>query len=225
MLYVVATPIGNLDDLSSRAIEVLKKVNLILCEDTRVTKKLLARFKIPNNTISYHQHSKLKKLEYILDKIKQGGEIALVSDAGTSCISDPGSKLIDYLVNNIPNLKVIPIPGPSALISALSISGFPADKFVFMGFPPHKKKRNKFFKEISKEKKTIVFYESVYRIKKTLEELKNVLNKGRKIIICRELTKKFETIYRGNMKEIIKQINSLSKEEFKGEFVIVIDKK
>ena len=225
MLYIIATPIGNLNDLSFRAIEILKEVDLVLCEDTRVTKKLLTRFEISKLTISYHQHSKLTKLKYILEQIKQGNKIALVSDAGTPCISDPGAKLIDYLLENIPELQIIPIPGPSALISALSISGFSANKFIFFGFPPIKKKRNKYFQEVSKEKKTVVFYESIHRIKKTLEELKNVLDSERKIVVCRELTKKFETIYRGNIKEVIEQINSLPEEEFKGEFVVVIENK
>jgi len=225
MLYIVATPIGNLDDLSSRAIKTLKEVDLIICEDTRVTRKLLAHFQISKNTISYHQHSKLTKLEYILEQIKQGKKIALVSDAGTPSISDPGAKLIDYLLENIPELKIVSIPGPSALISALSISGFSADKFIFFGFPPNKKKRKKFFQEVSDTKKTIVFYESIHRIKKTLEELKDVLEVERKIVVCRELTKKFETVYRGNIEEIIEQINSLPKEEFKGEFVVVIENK
>jgi len=225
MLYIVATPIGNLDDLSFRALKVLKEVDLILCEDTRVTKKLLNHFEISKNTISYHQHSKLNKLEYILEEIKKGKELALVSDAGTPCISDPGSKLIDYLLDNLPNLKIISIPGPSALISALSVSGFPVDKFVFLGFPSIKKKRNKFFKNASNIKRTFALYESIYRIVKTLEDLKNVLDIERRVVVCRELTKKFETIYRGNIKEVIEQINLLPKEELRGEFVIVVEGK
>ena len=225
MLYILATPIGNLDDLSFRALKVLKEVDLILCEDTRVTKKLLTHFQISKPTISYHQHSKLTKLEYILKEIKVGKDLALVSDAGTPCISDPGAKLINYLLENLPDLKIISIPGPSALISALSISGFSVDKFIFLGFPPNKKKRKKFFKEVSDIKKTVVFYESIHRIKKTLDNLKDVLEIERKVIVCRELTKKFETVYRGNIEKIIEQINSLPKEELRGEFVIVIDKK
>ena len=225
MLYILATPIGNLDDLSFRALKVLKEVDLILCEDTRVTKKLLTHFQISKPTISYHQHSKLTKLEYILKEIKDGKDLALVSDAGTPCISDPGAKLINYLLENLPDLKIISIPGPSALISALSISGFSVDKFIFLGFPPNKKKRKKFFKEVSDIKKTVVFYESIHRIKKTLDNLKDVLEIERKVIVCRELTKKFETVYRGNIEKIIEQINSLPKEELRGEFVIVIDKK
>ena len=225
MLYIIATPIGNLNDLSFRALETLKEVDLILCEDTRVTKKLLTSFKIPKPTVSYHQHSKLTKLKYILEEVRKGKNFALVSDAGTPCISDPGAKLITYLIEQIPDLKIVSIPGPSALISALSVSGFLANKFIFLGFPPIKKKRNKYFQEIVKLKQTIVFYESIHRIIKTLENLKDVLDSERKVVVCRELTKKFETIYRGNIEEIIKQINSLPKEELRGEFVIVIDKK
>ena len=215
MLYIIATPIGNLKDISQRAIETLKEVDLILCEDTRVTKKLLIRYDIFKPTISYHQHSNLTKNKYILEQLKQEKEIALVSDAGTPTISDPGAKLIEYLIKELPDLKIIPIPGPSALITALSISGFSADKFIFLGFPPIKKKRNKFFKELKDLKQVSVFYESPHRILKTLNEL---IDFDRQIVVCRELTKKFETVYRGNINEIIEQV------KVKGEFVIVINK-
>jgi len=213
MLYIIATPIGNLKDISQRAIEVLKEVDSILCEDTRVTRKLLLRYEISKPTTSYHQHSKLNKLEYILKQLKQGKDLALVSDAGTPTISDPGAKLINYLIEELPELKIIPIPGPAALISALSISGFSADKFIFLGFPPIKKKRNKFFLGLKELKFTVVFYESPHRILKTLNEL---IDLDRQIVVCRELTKKFETVYRGDVKEIIEQVKP------KGEFVIVI---
>ena len=221
-LYVIATPIGNLSDLSFRSLDVLKDVDLILCEDTRVTKKLLARYKIHRPTTSYHRHSKLTKNKYILEELKQGKNLALVSDAGTPNISDPGAKLIDYLIKELPSLKIIPIPGPSALITALSISGFSADKFIFYGFPPIKKKRKKFFQEIVDSKYMVVFYESPHRILKTLGELEVILDSQRKIVVCRELTKKFETIYRGNIKEIIEQINS---DKIKGEFVVIVNNK
>ena len=141
MLYIIATPIGNLKDISQRAIETLKEVDLILCEDTRVTKKLLIRYDIFKPTISYHQHSNLTKNKYILEQLKQEKEIALVSDAGTPTISDPGAKLIEYLIKELPDLKIIPIPGPSALITALSISGFSADKFIFFRIPSYKKEK------------------------------------------------------------------------------------
>ncbi len=229
-LYVIATPIGNLNDLSFRALEILKEVDLILCEDTRVTKKLLSRYQISEPTISYHQHSKLVKNRYILEQLKQNRDLALVSDAGTPTISDPGAKLISYLTKELPGLKIIPIPGPSALIAALSISGFSADKFVFLGFPPAKKKRKKFFEQIISSKYTVVFYESPHRILKTLQELFVILRspeateESRKIVVCRELTKKFETVYRGNIEEVIEQIeNPPAGGKIKGEFVIVIN--
>jgi len=219
-LYIVATPIGNLKDVSFRAIETLKEVDLILCEDTRVTKKLLDHYGISNSVISYHQHSKLNKNEYILEQLKEGKDLALVSDAGTPLISDPGAKLIEFLLERLSDLKVIPIPGPSALISALSILGFSADKFIFLGFPPAKKKRKKFFEEVAASKYTVVFYESCHRIIKTLLEMENVLVQDRQIVVCRELTKKFETIYRGDAKEVIEKIKN---DKIKGEFVVVVE--
>lgn len=222
ILYVVATPIGNLGDFSLRGLRILKEVDLILCEDTRTTKKLLARYQISQPTISYHQHSRLTKIKYILEQLKRSRDLALVSEAGTPGISDPGVKLIDYLVKQLPDLKIVPIPGPSALITALSATGLPADKFIFLGFPPTKKKRKKFFEEISQAKYTIVFYESPHRILKTLQELEGVLDSQRQLVVCRELTKKFETIYRGNIQEIIEQIN---KDKIKGEFVVIVGNK
>jgi 16S rRNA (cytidine1402-2'-O)-methyltransferase len=229
-LYIIATPIGNLEDLSLRALRVLKEVDLILCEDTRTTKKLLTHYQISKPTTSYHQHSRLTKIEYILRQLKQGKNLALVSEAGTPSISDPGAKLISYLIDCLPNLKIIPIPGPSALIAALSIAGLPADKFIFLGFPPAKKKRKKFFEEVAQAKYTIVFYESCHRILKTLNELSVILrepkateeSRNRHVVVCRELTKKFETIYRGKIEEVIEQIK---KDKIKGEFVVVIGNK
>lgn len=207
-LYIVATPIGNLKDITLRALRVLEKVDLILCEDTRVTKKLLNYYNIKTPVESYHQHSKLRKVNYILNLLKQEKNLALVSDSGTPGISDPGSKLIELASD------IIPVPGSSAVTAAASISGFPMDKFIFMGFPPHKKGRNKFFKEVVESKYPVILYESPYRIIKTLNELKDF-----EVVVCRELTKKFETIYRGKAEDIIKQIKP------KGEFVIVINKK
>lgn len=218
VLYLIATPIGNLEDISLRALGILKSVDLILCEDTRITRKLLERYQIKKPLVSYHQHSRIKKERYILEQLEKNKDLALVSDAGTPTISDPGAKLISYLLENLPDLEVIPIPGPCALIAALSVSGFPADKFVFLGFPPNKRKRKKFFKQIEKAKQTVVFYESPHRILKTLRELNSDLS----IILCRELTKKFEITYRGKAQEII---GELEKEKIRGEFVVVINKK
>lgn len=223
-LYIVATPIGNLEDISLRALRILSEVDFILCEDTRVTKKLLERYSIKTPTISYHQHSRLKKIEYIIQLLKEGKNLALVSDAGTPGISDPGWKLINESMNQCNNITIIPVPGPSALTAAASVSGFPMDKFVFLGFPPNKKKRKKFFEEIIAAKYPVIFYESPYRIIKTLNDLKEIMkqrNRKAGITVCRELTKKFETVYRGTIDEVLGQ---LKKEEIKGEFTVVIGK-
>ena len=227
-LFIVATPIGNLEDISLRAIRVLKEVDIILCEDTRVTRKLLSRYDIKTSVLSYHQHSQLKKVNYIADLLEKGKNLALVSDSGTPGISDPGNKLIEFLVKGNINVVIIPIPGCSALISAASISGFPMDKFSFLGFPPHKKKRNKFFEELLHQlvdlKHPVIFYESPHRIIKTLEEIGNKsqeVNFNLQVIVCRELTKKFETIYRGTINEVIKKIKD---DKIKGEFTIIIYK-
>ncbi len=227
-LFIVATPIGNLEDISLRAIRVLKEVDIILCEDTRVTRKLLSRYNIETSVLSYHQHSQLKKVNYIVDLLKKGKNLALVSDSGTPGISDPGNKLIEFLIKENIDVSIIPIPGCSALISAASISGFPMDRFTFLGFPPHKKKRNKFFEELLRQlvdlKHPVIFYESPHRIIKTLEEISKKseeINLNLQVIVCRELTKKFETIYRGTIDEVVKKIKD---DKIKGEFTIIIYK-
>jgi len=217
-LFIISTPIGNLRDITIRAIDVLKNVDLILCEDTRQTQKLLDRYEIKKPSLSYHQHSKLKKVEDIIKMLEDGKVLALVSDAGTPGISDPGNFLISKIVENQKDIQIIPIPGPSALVAAASISGFPMDKFSFLGFPPVKKKRNKFFKELEELKHPVIIYESPYRIIKTLTELPE----DREVVVCRELTKKFETIYRGMTGKIIELIG---KSELKGEFVVVLNGK
>jgi len=221
-LYIIATPIGNLEDLSFRALRILSEVDLILCEDTRVTKKLLDHYQIKTLTLSYHQHSQLKKVDYILDLLKQNKNLVLVSDAGTPGVSDPGNKLISTIITS-PGLvvKIVPVPGPSAVTAAASISGFPMDKFIFLGFPPTKRKRKKFFEEIVNSKYPVIFYESPYRILKTLKELISFINE-REIVVCRELTKKFETVYRGEIEEVIKEVE---KDKIKGEFVVVVEGK
>ena len=220
MIYIVATPIGNLDDISRRALDTLHAVDFILSEDTRVTKKLLNHFKIETATIGYHEHSKLTKMDYIAELLLAGKNLALVSDAGTPGISDPGNRLIEYLLKKIPNLKILPIPGPNAAVSALSVSGFPTDEFLFLGFPPHKKGREKFFKEIAEMNRTVVFYESPHRILKALEQMEKFLPPNRRVVICRELTKMFETIYRWTVGNIRLKIHPV---EIRGEFVIIVD--
>lgn len=223
-LYIVATPIGNLEDITLRALTTLKTVDLILGEDTRVTKKLLDHFGITTPTMSYHQHSTETRKREIRNLLVAGNNLALVTDAGTPGISDPGNELIgqltmDYRQEPIDRrpLTIVPIPGPSAVIAALSICGFPTDKFLFLGFPPHKKKRKKFFEEVRDAKRTVAFYESNHRIKKTLGELSKILSPETKLCVCRELTKKFESVYRGTIAEIM-----AANIPEKGEFVVVV---
>ena len=224
-LYIVATPIGNLEDITLRAVSVLNSVDLILAEDTRVTRVLLDKYNIQTKLISYHQHSDDKKIQEITDLLKEDKNLALVSDAGTPGINDPGNFLISQLLKEIPDLKIVPIPGSNAAIAALSISGFPTDGFVYLGFPPHKKSRQKFFKDIGQREETVVFYESKYRILKALEELKEISQiSGRNIVVARELTKQFETIYRGTVDEVLNKLN-LNKQNLLGEFVVVINQK
>ena len=217
MLSIVATPIGNLGDITLRALEILKSADIILCEDTRVTKKLLSYYEITTPTMSYHQHSDEKKISEILSLLADGKHLALVTDAGTPGISDPGNKLIADIHTQMPDVSTVPIPGPSAVIAALSISGFPTDKFIFMGFPPHKKGRETFFREVAEAKYTVALYESNHRILKAISQLEKVLDAKREVVICRELTKKFETVYRGSMAEVSKMEMSE-----KGEFVVVV---
>jgi 16S rRNA (cytidine1402-2'-O)-methyltransferase len=226
ILYIVATPIGHLKDISLRALEVLREVDLILCEDTRVTKKLLDRYGIRTSTLSYHQHSKLTKIDYILELLKEGKNLALVSDAGTPGISDPGNLLVNEVIKRLSDeVKIVSIPGPSAVTAAASISGSPMDKFLFLGFPPTKRKRKKFFEEVVNSKYPVLFYESPYRIIKSLRDLRETdakldAKQMRNIVVCRELTKKFETIYRGKIEEVIEKIE---KDKIKGEFVIIVE--
>lgn len=223
MLYIVATPIGNLEDITLRAVNVLSNADTILAEDTRVTKILLDRYNIKKNLISYHEHSGPKKIDEIIELLKSGKNLALVTDAGTPGINDPGNFLIHRILKEIPELKIVPVPGPNAAVVALSVSGFPSDEFVFLGFPPHKKGRQTFFKRIGNISETIVFYESKHRIIKTLENLRDLsLLESRKIIVVRELTKQFETIYRGTIEEVLAE---LTRGNILGEFAIVINAK
>ncbi len=218
-LYIVATPIGNLDDITTRALEVLKSVDLVLCEDTRRTKNLLMHFGITTSTLSYHHHSDLKKIDQILELLGKGKELALVSDAGTPGVSDPGGKLIEEVINRFGEaVSVVPIPGCSAVIAAASIAGLSMDRFTFFGFPPSKKKRNKFFEEVMTSKYPVVIYESPHRISKTLKEIMGH-DESRWVVVCRELTKKFETIHRGSAREVFDKVE---KDKIKGEFTIII---
>jgi len=215
-LYIVATPIGNLQDITLRALETLKQSEAIFCEDTRHTKNLLANFDIKKKTFSLHQHSNESSYEKVLEQLALG-DVSYVSDAGTPGISDPGGKLVEYVA--LRGIKVIPMPGASAITTALSISGFPTDKFLFLGFMPHKGK-TKTFKQIEESKITVAFYESTHRIIKTLEQMKEFVG-DRRIVVARELTKQFETVYRGTTPEVISELEDM----YKGEFVVIVSSK
>lgn len=215
ILYVVATPIGNLEDISLRAIRTLKEVDLIAAEDTRHTKKLLNAYKISTPLVSLHEHNEKEKSELIISKINSGMNVAYVSDAGTPSVSDPGHYLIGFAQDE--NIRVIPIPGPSAVITALSVSGFSADRFLFCGFmPARENQRRKFMESLKDEEITIVFYESPMRFLASLKTLQEVLG-DREIVAARELTKIFEEIKRGKISEFID-----SKIKIKGEITIII---
>ncbi|MCG2688644.1 16S rRNA (cytidine(1402)-2'-O)-methyltransferase [Candidatus Parcubacteria bacterium] len=218
MLYIVATPIGNLSDITLRALEVLKSVDLIACEDTRHTKKLLNHYQIDKPLTSYYEHNKLSKGDYLIKLLKEGKNIALVSDSGTPGISDPGFHISKLALEN--DIPVSPVPGPCALTAALSASGVPANRFVFEGFLPIKPgPRKKKLLELSKIGKTIVLYESPHRFLKLLEQIQEVLGEV-EVTVAREVTKKFEEIKKGKVSSIIGyyKINPT-----KGEFVVIIN--
>jgi len=217
ILYICGTPIGNLEDITLRALKVLKKVKLIAAEDTRHTKKLLNHYQINTKITSYYEYNKFKKAPYLVEILKNGQDIALVSDAGMPGISDPGYVLVNLVLKN--NIKIIPVPGVSALITALVVSGLPTDKFVFEGFLPRKiKERKRYFKSIENEERTLIFYETPHRLKRTLKDMLEIWG-DRKIVIARELTKKFEEIIRGNLSQVITEINT---KEIKGEITLVV---
>jgi len=220
-LFVVATPIGNLKDITLRALEALKEVDTILCEDTRVTRKLLSHFNIHTPTLSYHTHSRFSKTERILSLLGSGKRLALVSDAGTPSISDPGVKLVQEIREKIPNIKINAIPGPSALTAAISIAGILLSDFLFLGFLPHKKGREKIFDEIAFSKRAVIFYESPHRIIKTLSALNKRLNSNRQLAVARELTKIHEEVISGNAERVLAHFREKS-DTVRGEFVVLI---
>ncbi len=223
-LYIVATPIGNMEDMTLRALRILKEVDYILCEDTRTTQNLLNRYEIKAKTMSYHAHSTDGKESTIINLIKNGKNLALVSDAGTPCISDPGVMLVSNIRKELgQDAKVVPIPGPSALISALSASGISSAEFVFLGFLPHKKGRETLFKEIASSKRVIVFYESTHRIMKTLDSL-NKHSPTFKVMIARELTKQFEEFVSGTALEVLDYF-TINKDKQRGEYVVIVEPK
>ena len=217
-LYIVGTPIGNLNDLSNRAINILTNVSLIACEDTRQTKKILNKFNFKNNVISFNQHNSFQRIPKLINELKEGKSLALVSDAGMPSICDPGEDLIKEARNN--ELNIVCIPGPCAAITALVSSGFPSSKFIFEGFLPKKKtEREKILLEISNNEKTTILFESPHRLKKLLNELKEICGDEREIQIFRELTKKFEEQIGNNIYEVLEFLEG---KDILGEITIVI---
>ena len=216
-LYIVATPIGNLEDITLRAINVLKSVDLIAAEDTRHTLKLLNHLKISKPLISYHRHNEDVRVDLLMDKLKEGQDIALVSDAGTPGICDPGEEIVRKCIEE--EIEIIPIPGACAIINALICSGLDTKEFIFLGFLPlNKKLRKNKMEEIEKANKTIIIYEAPHKLKTTLLDLKNFIG-NRKIVLARELTKIHEEFIRGEIDDIISRVD-----ELKGEMVILIEK-
>ncbi len=219
ILSIVATPIGNLEDITLRALRILREADLIACEDTRTTKKLLGTYGIDTPTISFHAHSGDAKFERMLSLIKEGKHIALVTDAGMPGVSDPGGELVAR-IRQLTDARIEIIPGPSALTAALAVAGIPTDKFVYMGFLPHKKGRETAFRTIAAEARAMVFFESSHRIKKTLQSLQSLIP-AREVRVCRELTKMYEEVLSGTPGDILAAIVAEPAKE-KGECVVVI---
>lgn len=218
-LYICSTPIGNLEDITLRCLKILREVDLIACEDTRHTKKLLNKYEISQALTSYHKFNIKAKTSYLVNLLKEGKNIALVSDSGTPGISDPGFELIKETIKN--NIKIVPIPGPSSPIVALTLSGFTMDKFIFLGYLPKKKgKKQKTLEETKKFSGSIIFFESPYRLSKSLKDAMIVFGENTKIAVVRELTKVFEEIVRGTLKEVTEHF--LNKKP-KGEIIMVVD--
>lgn len=220
-LYIVATPIGNMEDITLRALSVLRGADLILAEDTRVTGKLLSRHGIKTAMKSYHQQSSVKVADSIIEFLQDEHTVALVSDAGTPGIADPGNELVARIIRELPDVRIEPIPGASSLTAALSVCGFPTNEFVFLGFLPHKKGRQTLLNEIAELSRTIVLFESPHRIGKLLSELGERIPE-RTLFIGREITKLHETHYRGTVAELLALFESGSLYH-KGEFIVVID--
>lgn len=216
MLYIVATPIGNLEDMTLRGLRILKEADYIFAEDTRVTKKLLNHFEIDTTVYRYDEFSKMRQIPNMINLLKEGKDIALVTDAGTPCISDPGYEVVDAAHKE--GIKVVPIPGASALTAAASVAGISMRRFCFEGFLPKKKGRQTLLKELALEERIIMIYESPFRIEKTLRDIETFIG-VREVVIIREITKIYEEIMRGTTTELIER---LSKNPIKGEIVLLI---
>lgn len=226
-LYIVPTPIGNLEDMTLRALRTLKEVDLVLCEDTSVTQKLFKHYEITTKTSNFFAQSPQAKVGKVIELLREGKNIALVSDAGTPTISDPGVILIDAIRKESKEdseITITALPGANALTTALSASGITSSEFIFLGFLPHKKGRETLFKEIAESERTMVFYESVHRIEKTLLSLSLVLDEKREISIARELTKLHEQVVRGTAKYVLDYFTK-NQDKIRGEFVVIVEGK
>lgn len=223
--YIVATPIGNMEDITLRALRILKEVDIIFCEDTRYTRKLLSHYDIHSKTESYHARSGEGRIDHILDLLREGKNIAYVTDSGTPGISDPSAMLVSRIRESLPGVKINAIPGPSALVAAVSIAGVPIDEFTFVGFLPHKKGRETLIKEMVQAERTYVCYESTHRIDKALlafsKHMIELCGEERPILIARELTKTFEEAILLTPSEHLNRI-SLDPNKAKGEFVVIV---
>lgn len=218
-LFVVSTPIGNLEDITLRAIDVLKGCDVIACEDTRTTKKLLARYGIETSLTSYHEHNEAEKSQRLLEELKEGKDVALVSDAGTPSVSDPGWRLVNLSIEN--NIEIVPIPGPSAVLSAFVVSGLPTDSFLFLGFFPKTiGKKKELLEDVKNYPYTLIFYESVKRLSRTLSLMLEILG-DRNICVAREMTKLYEEVLRGSFSEVISVLSE--RETLKGEVTVVVE--
>ena len=218
-LYIVSTPIGNLEDITLRALNILKQVDLIACEDTRTTRKLLSRYQILKPLTSYHEHNEIEKAKELLSMLQEGHSIALVTDAGTPGVSDPGFRIVKLASEN--GVQIFSVPGPSAAVAALSISGLPTSSFTFLGFPPKQKKRLiEYLERIKDYPETLIFYESPRRVIKTLESMAEVFGE-RNASLGREITKMYEETLRGTLSEIVTTLKS--RDNLKGEFTLVIE--
>ena len=226
-LYTVATPIGNLNDITYRAVEVLQEVDVIVCEDTRVSKRLCEHYNITTPLVAYHAQSPPSRSREIIDKLKEGKDVALVSDAGTPCVSDPGVQLIQMIVaethkDTTHEIHVLPVPGPSALTALVSVAGFSGNQFTFIGFMPHKKGRQTLITEMKNAGRPTIFYESPHRIIKTLEMIGTQWSREKQVVIGRELTKMHEEVVRGSVHDILVYF-ATNPDKVRGEFVVMVN--
>ena len=220
-LFLVATPIGNLGDISARALETLRSVDLIAAEDTRHSKRLLQHFAIDTRMLAYHEHNEAQQTPVLVERMQKGLSIALISDAGTPLVSDPGYRLVKAALEH--QIRVIPVPGPCAAIAALSASGLPTDRFVFEGFPPAKQgARQKYLQGLQSEPRTLVFYVSCHRLTEVLNDMLQVFGAGRQAVLARELTKTFETIRKASLGELVDWVAG-DRDQHKGEMVVLLE--